>query len=151
MKYWNIIKEIYNRKIEGDNIYYYQNQDGKIWITDGIVGWLFSKEDGETYSKNECLFDLSKFKAIDQVGDLLKIDGDFETIETQLKYEKDENVIELKSKNKLAYINKKYLKYLNKKDELKLAKVIGCTESDFVYVFTKGELVGFILPVIIKK
>ena len=30
MKYWNIIKEIYNRKIEGDNIYYYKNQDGKI-------------------------------------------------------------------------------------------------------------------------
>lgn len=151
MKYWNIIKEIYNRKIEGDNIYYYQNQDGKIWITDGIVGWLFSKEDGETYSKNECLFDLSKFKEVDRLGDLMKVDGDYETVETQSKYEKDENVIELKSKNRLAYINKKYLKYLNKKDELKLAKVIGCTKSDFVYVFTKGELVGFILPVIIKK
>ncbi len=151
MNYWNMIKQVYNKKVKGDNIYYYQNQDDKIWITDGIVAWLLTKEDGENYSKNECIFDLSKFKKLDRFGDFLKTDGIYEAVESETEYEQDKNIIELKSKNRLAYVNKEYFKYLDKKDELKLAEVIGFTQSDLIYIFNNDVLVGTIFPVIIKK
>lgn len=146
MKYWNVVKKIFDTQMNTELGVRYCKIDDNIWFLDGASGWRFKSNPGEKFIPEECIFDLSKFDEFD-ASMMFNITGDFEDVTARVKDDRYKKMIKLETENKHAYFREDLLKVFDKNDKFKLAECEFKKDVQMLYVFEDDEMVAFVLPV----
>lgn len=146
MKYWNVVKKIFDAQMNTERGVKYYKTDNHVWFLDGYSGWRFKINPDKRYVYNECIFDLSKFDEFN-ASMMFKINGDFEDVTARVKDERYKKMIRLETENKHAYFREDLLKVFDKSDKFKLAECEFKKDVQMLYVFEDDEMVAFVLPV----